>query len=110
MEDMKRSLRSLNIYEYVMIIVMIVIAAQAVVTAFTNPEAIKKLSIFQNVLVALLVGIVGICAHYVLARMHGTAEWLDAFTLTKRIIYLVVALMGLHNWHMLNKERNALNV
>ena len=33
-----------------------------------------------------------------------------AVYLTKRIIYLVVALMGLYNWHILNRERNALNV
>ena len=33
----------------------------------------------------------------------------DAVYLTKRIIYLIVALMGLYNWHILNKERNAIN-
>ena len=238
MENLKRSLKSLRIYEHIMIVIMIVIAAQAVVTAFTNPEASKnplwltvinfvsavcgifcvfltakasisnfafavvntlvyavylfywkiygtflleaafylpieifswiawsrhrddiepektkarKLSLPQNILTAFIVGIVGVCAHYVLVRMKGTAAWLDAFTLsigivavilelfrykeqyiwwiitdiitvilyivhfdavylTKRIIYLVVALIGLYNWHMLNKERNELNV
>lgn len=34
----------------------------------------------------------------------------DAVYLTKRIIYLIVALMGLRNWHILNKERNVMNV
>lgn len=38
MENMKRSLKSLNIYEHIMIAIMIIIAAQAVFTAFTNPE------------------------------------------------------------------------
>ena len=238
MDDMKRSLRSLNACEYVMIIIMVAIAAQAVFTAFTNPEASKnpawltvinfisavcgifcvfltakasisnfifavintfvysvylfywriygtffleiafylpveiaswvlwsrhrddidhektrarKLSPAQNIMAASVVGIVGISAHYVLVRMNGTAAWLDAFTLaigivavilelfrykeqyvwwiitdvitaalyivhfdavylTKRIIYLIVALAGLRNWHILNRERNSLNV
>lgn len=238
MEDMKRSLRSLNIYEHIMIIIMIAIAAQAVVTAFTSPETSKnpawltvinfvsaicgifcvfltakasisnfvfavintfvyavylfywriygtlileilfylpieifswiawsrhrddtdhektksrKLSMPQLILTAFVVAAVGISAHYILVRMNGTAAWLDAFTLsigivavilelfrfkeqyiwwiitdvitvalyivhfdavylTKRIIYLIVALMGLYNWHILNRERNAMNV
>ena len=238
MENLKRSLKSLNVYEYIMIIIMVAIAAQAVVTAFTDPANSKnpawltvinfisaicgifcvfltakasisnfvfavvntfvyavylfywkiygtfflevafylpieifswiawsrhrdniepektkarKLSLTQNVLTAIIVGVVGVSAHYVLVRMKGTAAWLDAFTLsigivavilelfrykeqyiwwiitdvitvalyivhfdavylTKRIIYLVVALIGLRNWHILNKERNALNV
>ena len=237
MENMKRSLKSLNIYEHIMIVIMIAIAAQAVITAFTHPEEstnpawltvinfvsaicgifcvfltakasisnfvfavvntlvyavylyywkiygtfilemvfylpieifswiawsrhrddiepektkARKLSLLQNILTALLVGTVGVCAHYVLVRMRGTAAWLDAFTLsigivavilelfrykeqyiwwiitdvitvalyivhfdavylTKRIIYLIVALMGLYNWHILNKERNIVN-
>ncbi|MBQ6972580.1 MAG: nicotinamide mononucleotide transporter [Synergistaceae bacterium] len=111
----------------------------------------RKLSITQNLLTAVVVGTVGISAHYVLVGMNGTAAWLDAFTLaigivavilelfrykeqyvwwiitdiitvalyivhfdavylTKRVIYLIVALAGLRNWHILNKERNALNV
>lgn len=238
MDDMKRSIKSLTIYEHIMIVIMIAIAAQAVVSAFTNPEGsrnpawltvinfvsaicgifcvfltakasisnfvfavintlvyavylfywriygtfileilfylpieifswvtwskhrdtiepektkARKLSLPHNILVAAVIVAVGVCAHYVLAMMKGTAAWLDAFTfsigvvavilemfrykeqyvwwiitdiitvalyvihfdavyLTKRIIYLVVALMGLYNWHMLNKERNTLNV
>lgn len=237
MEDMKKSLRSLNLCEYIMIVIMIVIAAQAMFTAFTNPSEssnpawltvinfvsaicgifcvfltakasisnfvfavintfvyavylfywkiygtfileilfylpieifswiawsrhrdiiepektkTRKLSFIQNSLTALLVLIVGISAHYVLVKMKGTAAWLDAFTfsigivavvlelfrykeqyawwiitdiitvilyivhfdavyLTKRIIYLIVALEGFYNWHKLNRERNALN-
>lgn len=238
MDDMKRSIKSLTVYEHIMIVIMIAIAAQAVVVAFTNPEGSKnpalltvinfvsavcgifcvfltakasisnfifavintlayavylyywriygtfileilfylpieifswvawsrhrdsiepektkarKLSLPQNILVASLIVAVGVCAHYVLVMMNGTAAWLDAFTfsigvvavilelfrykeqyvwwiitdiitvalyvihfdavyLTKRIIYLIVALMGLYNWHMLNKERNTLNI
>lgn len=238
MDDMKRSIKSLRIYEYVMIIIMIAIAAQAVFTAFTNPAGSKnpawltlinfvsavcgifcvfltakasisnfifavintlvyavylyywriygtfileiffylpveifsweawsrhrdsidpektkarKLSLLHNILVAVLVAAVGVCAHYVLVMMNGTAAWLDAFTfsigiiavilelfrykeqyiwwivtdiitvalytihfdavyLAKRIIYLIVALIGFYNWHILNKERNAMNV
>ena len=235
--DMKKSLRSLNIYEYIMIIIMIIIAARAMIIAFTNPQeslnpawltvinfvsaicgifcvfltakasisnfifavintfayAIylfywriygtfileilfylpieifswiswnkhrdyidtektrsKKLSLNQNIMTALIIIIVGIASHSVLVKMKGTATWLDAFTLsigivavilelfrykeqyiwwiitdivtvalyiihfdavylTKRAIYLIVALIGLYNWHKLNKERNALN-
>ena len=238
MDDMMRSLRSLSIYEHIMIAVMIIISAQAVFTAFVSPEEsmnpawltiinfisaacgifcvfltakasisnfvfavintlvysvylfywriygtfvleilfylpveilswvlwcrhrdniepektrARKLSLPQNILSAFAVTALGICAHYVLVRMNGTAAWLDAFTfsigiiavilelfrykeqyvwwiitdiitvtlyivhfdavyLTKRIIYLIVALAGLRNWHILNKERNALNV
>lgn len=238
MDNMKRSLRSLNIYEHIMIAIMIIISAKAVVTAFVSPEEsanpawltvinfvsavcgifcvfltakasisnfvfavintlvysvylfywriygtfvleilfylpieilswiawcrhrddiepektrARKLSLPQNILSAIVVTVVGIVAHYVLVRINGTVAWLDAFTfsigiiavilelfrykeqyvwwiitdiitvtlyivhfdavyLTKRIIYLIVALAGLYNWHILNKERNALNV
>lgn len=179
MDDMKRSLRSLSVFEYMMIVIMIAIAAQAVITAFTSPEASKnpawltvinfvsavcgifcvfltakasisnfifavintfvysvylfywriygtfflevafylpveiflwvvwsrhrddidpektkarKLSLTQNILAAIVVGIVGISAHYVLAKMNGTATWLDAFTLSIGIVAVILEL------------------
>ena len=42
MDNMKRSLKSLSVYEHIMIVIMIAIAAQAVITAFTNPEASRN--------------------------------------------------------------------
>ena len=33
----------------------------------------------------------------------------DSVYLTKKSIYLIMAIIGLYNWRKLNKERNALN-
>ena len=33
----------------------------------------------------------------------------DPVYLTKRVIYTIVAVIGLYNWHMLNKNRNLMN-
>jgi len=35
--------------------------------------------------------------------------YFDAVYLTKKTIYLIMALIGLYNWHKLNKERNKTN-
>lgn len=108
----------------------------------------KKLTPVQNVVVTVLVIIGTIIYHAILVRVGGNVAWLDAATvaigivatilemrryreqyvwwlitdvvavamyivhfdpvyLTKKIIYLIMAFVGLYNWTMLNRKNEA---
>ncbi len=116
----------------------------------TEKTKSKKLTIEQNIIVALIITLGGIIYHMILVKIGGEVAWLDAFTLsigiiavllemlrfkeqyiwwiitdiiavamyiahfdlvylTKKSIYLIMAIIGLYNWHKLNKERNKNN-
>lgn len=110
----------------------------------------KRLTLPQNVIVGVIIGVAAIVYHAILDKVGGTVPWLDAFTvsigiiatglemlryreqyvwwivqdiiavgmyiahfdpvyLTKKSIYLIMAVIGLYNWVKLNKERNIEN-
>ena len=110
----------------------------------------KKLTLFQNILSAIVIIAGGIIYHAILVKIGGTVAWLDAFTLsigiiavilemfrfkeqyfwwiitdiiavamyivhfdlvylTKKSIYLIMAIIGIINWTKLQKERNKTN-
>lgn len=116
----------------------------------TEKTKAKKLTMLQNILVAVVVGVFGVIYHAILVKVGGEVVWLDAFTvsigiiatilelyrfreqyalwivqdviavwmyivhfdpvyLTKKSIYLIMAVVGLYNWWKLNKERNTEN-
>lgn len=111
----------------------------------------KTLTIPQNIGCAILVAAVAFVTHIILVKVNGTVAWLDAFTvaiglvatvlelmryseqyvwwivtdiiavamyivhfdpvyLTKKSIYLIMAVIGLYNWIKLKKERNTENI
>lgn len=116
----------------------------------TEKTKSKKLTLTQNIIVAVVITLGGIIYHYILVKIGGEVAWLDAFTLsigiiavllemlrykeqyiwwlitdviavamyivhfdavylTKKTIYLIMAVIGLINWTKLNKERNKTN-
>ena len=116
----------------------------------TQKTKAKKLTAWQNVIIAVIIVLSAILYHLVLVRLKGEVAWLDAFTLsigiaatilellryreqyawwlitdfvavamyiihfdavylTKKSIYLIMAIIGLTNWIRLNKERNQKN-
>ncbi len=116
----------------------------------TQKTKAKKLTILQNVICTVLVVGAAIIYHMILVRLGGEVAWFDAFTLsigivatvlellryreqyvwwiitdivavgmyiahfdavylTKKSIYLIMAIIGLINWAKLNKERNEEN-
>lgn len=116
----------------------------------TQKTKAKKLTILQNVICTVLVVGAAIIYHMILVKLGGEVAWFDAFTLsigivatvlellryreqyvwwiitdivavgmyiahfdavylTKKSIYLIMAIIGLINWAKLNKERNEEN-
>ena len=116
----------------------------------TQKTKAKRLTLFQNIVIALIVIVCAVLYHLVLVRLKGEVAWLDAFTLsigivatilellryreqyvwwlitdfvavamyivhfdavylTKKSIYLIMAIIGLYNWAKLNRERNMKN-
>ncbi len=116
----------------------------------TEKTKSKKLTVLQNIIIALVIALGGIVYHSILVKVGGNVAWLDAFTLsigiiavilemlrykeqyiwwiitdviavamyivhfdavylTKKSIYLIMAVIGLINWTKLNKERNKKN-
>ncbi len=110
----------------------------------------KKLTIFKNVFCAIFIIMMACLYHMILVKIGGEVAWFDAFTLsigiiatilellryreqyvwwiitdivsvgmyiahfdavylTKRIIYLIMAIIGFINWTKLNKVRNSEN-
>lgn len=116
----------------------------------TQKTKAKKLTILQNLICTVLVVGAAIIYHMILVKLGGEVAWFDAFTLsigivatvlellryreqyvwwiitdivavgmyiahfdavylTKKSIYLIMAIIGLINWAKLNKERNEEN-
>lgn len=110
----------------------------------------RKLTWWQNIIVAAIVAVSTVIYHAILVKVGGEVAWLDAATvaigiiatvlelfrfreqyvlwlitdvvavamyiqhfdavyLTKKSIYLIMAIVGLYNWWKLNKTRNELN-
>ena len=116
----------------------------------TEKTKSRKLTLKQNILIAIIISLGGIIYHSILVKIGGNVAWLDAFTLsigiiavilemfrfkeqyiwwiitdviavfmyifyfdpvylTKKSIYLIMAVIGLMNWHKLNRDRNKTN-
>lgn len=116
----------------------------------TQKTKVKRLTMLQNAICAVVVVVAAVGYHYILVLLDGEVAWFDAFTLsigivatilelfryseqyvwwiitdiiavgmyiahfdavylTKKSIYLIMAVIGLINWIKLNKTRNTEN-
>ena len=86
----------------------------------THKTKAKRLTSAQNLICGAVILVSGIIYHGILVRIGGEVltdvvsvgmyiAHFDAVYLTKRSIYLIMAVIGLVNWAKLNRTRNAEN-
>ena len=120
MDSVKKSFRELKWYEYLMGAVMIFIAARAMFLALSvgsadgNPAWLDAFVLSIGI-IATILELLRCKEQYVwwiITDIISVIMYIvhfDAVYLTKRSIYLIVAIIGFINWTKLNRIRNVEN-